>query len=76
MDGEVFISRQSLHFSFIDNTNKVLLPICTWNRRVNNNVSRQGKGRNRINGSTIVLILFCSLWYHTHFLKFLTVCSR
>ena len=31
MDGEVFSSRQSRHFSFIDNMIKVLFPICTLN---------------------------------------------
>ena len=45
MDGEVFISHQSRHFSFLDNMIKVLFPICTLNWRVNNHVSRQGKDR-------------------------------
>ena len=44
MDGKVFISRQSRHpFPLINNMIKVLFPICTLNRRVNNCVSRQGK---------------------------------
>ena len=55
MDGEVFISRQSRQF-FIDNTIKVLPPICTLNWRVNNFVSRQGKGINRRNESTMIII--------------------
>ena len=49
MDGEVFISRQSRHFSFIDSIFKVLFRICTLNWRVNNYVSCQGKGINRRN---------------------------
>ena len=47
VDGEVFISRQSRPFSFIDDMIKVLFPICTLNWRVKNFVSRQGKGKNR-----------------------------
>ena len=42
MDGEVFVSRQSRHFSFIDKNTKALFPICTLIWRVNNYVSRQG----------------------------------
>ena len=56
MDGKVFISRQSWHFSFIDNINKVIFPICTLNWRVNIYVSRQGKSINKRNESTIVII--------------------
>ena len=41
MDGELFISRQWRHFSFIDNMIKVLFPHCTLTWRVNNYVSRQ-----------------------------------
>ena len=52
MDREVFISSQGWHFSFIDNINKVLFPICTLNWRVNNYVSRQRKDTNRRNEST------------------------
>ena len=55
-DGEVLISRQSRHFSCIDNLIKVLFPIFTLNRRVNNYVSRQGKSINRGNASTINII--------------------
>ena len=43
MDGEVFISRQIRHDSFMDIMIKILFPICTLNWRVNNYVYRQGK---------------------------------
>ena len=56
MDGEVFISRQSRHFPFIDNMIKVIFPICTLIWRVNNHVSRQGKGINRRNESNLINI--------------------
>ena len=46
MEGEVFISRQSRHFSCIDNVIKVLFPIGTLNCCVNNDVPRQGRGIN------------------------------
>ena len=49
MDREVFISRQSRHFSFIEYMNKVLFPIFTLNWRV-------GKGMKRRNESTIIII--------------------
>ena len=52
-DGQVFISRQSCRFAFLNNMIEVLFPICTLNWRSNNNVSRQGKGINRRNESTI-----------------------
>ena len=42
MDGELFNSRQSRHYPFIDNMIKVLFPICTLIWRVNNYVPRQG----------------------------------
>ena len=35
MDGKLFISRQSWHFSFIVYMIKVLIPICTLTWRVN-----------------------------------------
>ena len=57
MDGEVFISHQSRHFSFIDKMMKVLFHTCTLIWRVNNYVSRQGKGINRRNESTIFIII-------------------
>ena len=60
MDGEVFISRQSRHFPFIDNMIKLLFPICTLIWRVNNYVSRQEKGRR--NENTIINVAF---WYCT-----------
>ena len=57
MDGEVLTSRQTRHFSFIDNMIKVIFPICTLNWRVNNFVSRQGKGGvKRRNESTLIII--------------------
>ena len=55
-DGELFISRQSWHFSFKHNMIKVIFPFLTLNWRVNNYVSRQGKGINRRNESTIIII--------------------
>ena len=55
-DGEVFISRQSGHFSFLENKLTVLFPICTSNWRVSNYVFRQGKGMKRRNESTIINI--------------------
>ena len=42
MDEKVFISRQSRHFSFINNMIIVLFPNCTSDWRVNNYNSRQG----------------------------------
>ena len=57
MDKQVFISRQSRHFSFIDNMIKVLFPICNLNWRVNIYVFRQGKGINRRNESTVIIII-------------------
>ena len=35
MEKEVFVSRQSWHFSFIDNMIKVFFLICSLNWRVN-----------------------------------------
>ena len=54
-DGEVFASSQSGHFCFIDIRIKVLFAIFALNRRVNSFVSRQRKGINRRNESTIVI---------------------
>ena len=56
MDGEVFIPHQNLHFSCIDNMNKVLFPICTLIWRVNNYVSRPGEGINKRNESNFMII--------------------
>ena len=55
---------------------KVHFILCIINWHVHNYVSRQGEGRNRINESININIQFCSLWYHTHFLKPITACSR
>ena len=55
-DGEVFISHQSRHFSFIDKMIKVLFPIGTLIWRVNNYIFRQRKGIIRRNESTFVNI--------------------
>ena len=52
IDGEVFICRQSRHFSSIDKMIKVLFPICTLNWRVTNYVSRQEGGINSSNENT------------------------
>ena len=56
LDGEVFISHQSRDFPFIDNLTKVLFPFCALIWRVNSYGSRQGKGINRRNDSTIINI--------------------
>ena len=56
MDGELFSFRQSRHFSFVDNMIEVLFPIYTMNWRVNTYVSRQGKGLNKRNESTVIII--------------------
>ena len=52
LDGRVFFSHQSRHYSFVNNMIKVLLPIRTLNWHVNNYVCRQGKGINRRNESS------------------------
>ena len=54
MDGEVFYFRQSRYYSFRDIMIKVLFPFCTLNWRVNNYVSRYGKGINRRHESTFI----------------------
>ena len=75
-DGDVFISRQSRHFPFMDDMIKVLFPICTLSWRVNNYVSRQGKGINRRNKSTLIIIQICNLLVLYLLWKSLTVlCS-
>ena len=53
MGGEVFISRQSRHYSFIESLINLLFPFCTLNWRVNNCVCRQGKGKNKRNECTV-----------------------
>ena len=69
LDGGVFISRQSRHFSFIDNMIKVLFPIFTLNWRVNNYFSRQGEGINMRNEIIFIMIYFYNLWYSINFLE-------
>ena len=73
MDGEVFISRQSRHFSFIYNMIKVLFPICTLTWRVNNYVSRQEEDINRRNESTIFVILIVPFSFVLNLIS-LTIC--
>ena len=61
MDGELFISRQSRHFCFINNMIKVFFLIFTLNCSVNNYVSRQGKGvirRNESNNFSFQFVAF------------------
>ena len=69
LNGEVFISSQSRHFSFIDIMIKVFFFIFTLNWRVNNYVFRQGKGINSINESTIPQYNFVSFSTVLIFLK-------
>ena len=45
----------------------VLFPILSLDWRVNNFVSRQGKGMNRRSESTIIIILFVAFWYCARF---------
>ena len=56
MDRELFISRQSQRFSFVNEMIKVFFPIYTLNWRANNYVSRQGKGISRRNETTIMIL--------------------
>ena len=60
-DREVFISRQSRHFFFVDNMIIVRFPIFTLNWRVNIYVSRQGKRINKGNESTTIVLYIGSL---------------
>ena len=53
---EVFISRQSRHFSFMDNLNKVLFPICTLNWRVN--IMFPSKEKVKIGETKVLLLLY------------------
>ena len=57
IDGKVFISRQSPHLSFVNDTSKVLFPTCTLTGRVNNYVSLQAKGINGRNESANFIII-------------------
>ena len=52
VEGKLFISRQSRHISFVFIMSKVLVPTLYFTWRVNNYVSRQGKGINKTNEST------------------------
>ena len=61
MEGNVFISRQSRHIFFVINMIKYFSLLCTFTWRVNNYVSRQGKGINRRNESTKGAILNITL---------------
>ena len=58
-DGEVFISAQSRNFALVVNMIEIVFPIGTSTRRVNNYVSRQGKGINRTSESTNIILNFC-----------------
>ena len=58
MDRKVFISRQSGHFSSVNNMIKVIFAICTLIWRGSNYVSRQGKGINRRNGTKVLLLFY------------------
>ena len=52
MEG-LFLSRESQHFEIDIESYKVIFPICTVNRRVNNYASRQRKGKNRRTENTV-----------------------
>ena len=66
---EVFISRQSWHFTFIDNMIKVLFLIFTLIGRVKNCVLRQGKRINRRNELLRVINEIAAFWYCTLFVE-------
>ena len=72
MDEKMFISRQSQHFSFAVSMIKVFFPVCTLTWRVNNYVSRQGKGMNKGIESTNN-IFFVLLKQYSHFVTQLSV---
>ena len=76
LNGQVNISRQIRHFSFIDIIIKALFLICTLNWRVNNHVCRQGKGINSEKESLKLITLYNFLAFGNVFifLKMLTVC--
>ena len=69
MDGKLFVSGQSRHFSFVNSMIKALFPFCTLTWRANNNVSFQGKGLNRRNESTILLLIFFVALNNTLYLR-------
>ena len=65
MDGEVFISHQSRHSSFIDKLVQKLFPICNLNWLAHIYVF-QGKGINRRNESTTIINLqIATSWFCT-----------
>ena len=57
MDGKVFVSRHSRHFLFQVAITNLHFPIWNMNYHVNKYFARQGKGTNRRNGSTNLLIV-------------------
>ena len=73
IDGKVFISHQSCHFSFIANMIEVLFPLCALTWRVKNYVSRQEKVITSRNESTSKIIFFIMLKPVSHFVAQLTV---
>ena len=56
MDIQLFIPHQSQHFSSVDNLIKLLFHFCTLNWRVNIYFSCQGKGIDRRDESTTIII--------------------
>ena len=65
MDGELFISRQSRHFSFIDTMIRKHFPISTLIWHVNKYISLQGTCINRRNEKTIIftqIVAFCNMF--------------
>ena len=58
MDGKMFASRKSWHLSVVDSMNNLLFTIRTLTWRVNDYVSRQGKGINRRNGSINNIMIY------------------
>ena len=67
MDWEVFLSRQSWQFCFIDNIIKVIFPICILNWCVTKHVSRQEKS---INKRGKILLLMIQIGAFSHCTKF------
>ena len=65
MDGEVFISRHSRHFSFINNMIKVLFPIVPW-IAVETKTFR-AKETEQIGETKVLLLLYkiASFWFCT-----------
>ena len=69
MDGKVFISRQSRHFSFVNIVIEVLFPICTLTWRVNSYASRQGESINRGSENTLEIVLLVVALNNTLYLR-------